>query len=156
MPYRPCVGVVLLNAKGLVFAGERVEMPGAWQMPQGGIDEGETPEEAAYRELEEETSVPPTAVQLLGRTSDWLRYDFPADHAGRAFKGKYRGQKQVWFAVRLTAGDDVIDLETAHPEFRAWAWKTPAEVLKLIVDFKRPVYTAALEELSPHLTAQGG
>jgi len=126
-------------------------MPGAWQMPQGGIDAGETPEVAALRELEEETSVPANAVEGLARTSDWLAYDFPVEAGRASFKGKFCGQTQLWFLFRLTGSDDVINLDTDHPEFSNWRWMTPTDTLDRIVAFKRPVYLAVLEEFAVYL-----
>ena len=143
LPYRPCVGVVLINAEGAVFAGERVGMQGAWQMPQGGIDEGETPRRAALRELAEETSVPEQAVELVAETPGWLRYDLPPEVQGKVWGGRFRGQEQKWFLFRLTGPDSAIDLATDHPEFGRWEWMEPRRLLSEIVAFKRPVYEPA-------------
>lgn len=140
LPYRPCVGVVLANAQGLVFTGERTDTPGAWQMPQGGIDRGETPEAAALRELEEETGVPAGLVTVEGETSDWIRYDLPDHLLGKVWKGKYRGQEQKWFLLRFRGTDTDIDIRRHHEEFSRWRWSTPDEVLAHIVPFKRAVY----------------
>ena len=112
LPYRPCVGVVLLNPAGLVFAGQRIDNPTpAWQMPQGGIDDGESPETAALRELGEETGLAPASVEILGRTPEWLTYDLPHEIVPRIWKGRYRGQKQKWFLLRYLGRDEQIDLE---------------------------------------------
>ena len=146
LPYRPCVGLFLTNTDGLIFTAERLDMPGAWQMPQGGIDGGETPEQAGIRELWEETSVAEHHITLLGQTRDWLTYDLPDHLIGKAFKGKYRGQKQHWLHCRLNAPDSVINLETDHPEFGRWKWSTPSEVISEIVDFKRDLYRQVLDQ----------
>lgn len=150
LPYRPCVGVALINRAGLVFVGRRKKEAGpehvddahAWQMPQGGIDEGEDPYEAALRELAEETNV--TSVSLLGATQDWLTYDLPADVIGIAWKGRYRGQKQKWFALRFEGDETEIDIATPagghKPEFDAWRWERMENLPGLIIPFKRPVY----------------
>ncbi len=153
LPYRPCVGVVLINADGAVFAGERAGMQGAWQMPQGGVDDGESPQEAALRELEEETSVPADAVELLAETPGWLRYDLPPEVLGKVWGGKYRGQEQKWFLVRLTGPDSAIDLDTDHPEFGRWQWMAPQALLAEIVAFKRPVYEQVFGIFAEHLSA---
>lgn len=142
--YRPGVGVMLLNPRGLVFVGRRVDTPEAWQMPQGGIDAGETPREAALRELVEEVGT--DRVELLAESRGWLSYDLPPAIAGRIWGGRYRGQTQKWFAFRFTGRDGDIDVHTAHPEFDAWRWVAPEELPRLIVPFKRPVYEAVLAE----------
>lgn len=149
LPYRPCAGIVLVNRDGLVFVGERIDMPGAWQMPQGGIDEGESHEEAALRELEEEIGVTANEARIAKATADWVYYDLPDHLLGKAWGGKYRGQKQRWFLVELLAGDDAINIETAHPEFSRWKWTDTASLLAEIVPFKRPVYEAVVAELLP-------
>jgi putative (di)nucleoside polyphosphate hydrolase len=142
LPYRPCVGVMLINPAGRVFVGQRRDTPDAWQMPQGGIDRGETPRVAALREMEEEIGT--AAAEIVAETQDWLRYDLPPDLLGRVWGGRYRGQKQKWVAARFTGTDADIDLATAHPEFDAWQWVEPAELVGLIVPFKRPVYEAVV------------
>lgn len=147
LPYRPCVGIMLLNRDGLVFTGERIDTPGAWQMPQGGVDEGESLEEAAIRELGEEIGVSADAVKLVARTKDWIPYDLPDHLIGKVWGGKYRGQKQHWFRADLLADDSAIDLETHHPEFARWKWSSPDELLDEIVPFKRHVYEQVLAEL---------
>ncbi len=153
LPYRRNVGIVLANPRGLVFAGQRLDNPGdAWQMPQGGIDEGEAPEAAALRELEEETGVSPDLVRIEARSRDWLTYDLPPDLVGRIWKGRYRGQRQMWYLMRFLGDDGAIDIRTAHPEFSAWRWMAPDELIGRIVPFKRDVYRAVFEEFAPHLS----
>lgn len=152
LPYRPCAGVVLVNADGHVFAGRRIDHDqGAWQMPQGGIDAGEDPREAALRELEEETGVSRALVEVEAETADWVRYDLPDELLGRIWKGKYRGQEQKWLLCRFKGRDEDIDVDTDHPEFSAWNWMSPAELLEQIVPFKRTVYEAVLREFEDRL-----
>jgi putative (di)nucleoside polyphosphate hydrolase len=149
LPYRPCVGLAVFNAQGKVFVGRRLGGPEhvdaghEWQMPQGGIDEGEDPYEAALRELYEETSI--RSIRKLGEVEGWLKYDIPGEIAGQAWKGKYRGQKQRWFALRFTGDESEIDIATpgggAHkPEFVEWRWEKLEITPALIVPFKRRVY----------------
>ncbi|MCG6882251.1 MAG: RNA pyrophosphohydrolase [Silicimonas sp.] len=140
LPYRPCVGVVLANTRGLVFTGERIDTPGAWQMPQGGIDDGEDARAAALRELYEETGVPSDLVVIEAEHPDWVLYDLPPHLLGKLWKGQYRGQTQKWFLLRFTGEDAVIDLKAKDEEFARWRWSTPDEVLRDIVPFKRQVY----------------
>lgn len=147
LPYRPCAGILLLNRHDQIFVGERLDRPGAWQMPQGGIDEGESPEVAALRELEEEIGVRADQVQLLAQTEDWVLYDLPEHLKGKMWGGKFAGQKQLWFKLRLLADDDAIDIETSHPEFGRWKWSDPQTVIDEIVDFKRDVYRTVLNQL---------
>jgi putative (di)nucleoside polyphosphate hydrolase len=151
LPYRPCVGVVLADATGRVFAGERIDTPGAWQMPQGGIDPGETPEMAGLRELEEETGVDRALVRVEAETADWVRYDLPPELLGRVWKGRYRGQEQKWLLLRFSGTDADIRIETAHPEFARWTWLRPEELLERIVPFKREVYRVVLDAFAGHL-----
>jgi len=157
LPYRPCVGVMLLNAEGMAFVGRRAERKGAsegegrwWQMPQGGMDQGETPEDAAKRELWEETGV--RSARFFAQTVDWLFYDLPRELVGIAWKGRYRGQKQKWFAARFQGPESEIDLGP-HPghkaEFDAWRWVPVADLPDLVVPFKRDVYAAVVEEFAP-------
>lgn len=141
LPYRPCAGVMLINKDGKVFVGQRLDNPGpARQMPQGGIDKGEDPETAAFRELEEETGVPAANVTLLAQTEDWIKYDLPEELIGKIWKGKYRGQKQKWFLMRLESDDDVITIDVDHPEFASWEWADIDDLVDLIVPFKKTVY----------------
>lgn len=152
LPYRPCVGVMLLRNDGLVFAGERIDTPGAWQMPQGGIDEGENPRDAALRELREETGISADLVAIEAETEDWVRYDLPGHLLGKVWKGRYRGQEQKWFLLRFSGRDDDIRIDTEHPEFSRWTWLDPRDVLDRIVPFKREVYAQVLMEFRDRLT----
>ena len=141
--------MMVLNRDGLVFVGRRIDTTmEAWQMPQGGIDQGEDTQQAALRELEEEIGT--RDVAILGRSDDWLYYDLPPELVGRVWGGKYRGQKQIWFAMRLIAGDDAIRLDTAHPEFNAWRWAALDELPGLAVPFKRPLYEQVVELFRPY------
>ncbi|MEM8654231.1 MAG: RNA pyrophosphohydrolase [Pseudomonadota bacterium] len=153
LPYRKNVGVMVINVDGLVWVGQRTDRyRDAWQMPQGGVDKGEDARDAALRELEEETSIPASAVELVAETADWLPYELPHDLIPKLWKGKYRGQKQKWFLLRFTGSDDVIDLDTADPEFSAWKWMAPADLPEAIVPFKRDVYVRVLAEFAPHMS----
>ena len=140
LPYRPCVGVVLANREGLIFTGERMDTPGAWQMPQGGIDEGETPQDAALRDMEEETGLPTKCVTVEAEHPEWVHYDLPDHLIGKVWKGRYRGQAQKWFLVRLQGPDSAIDIAKHHKEFARWRWSSADDVLRDIVPFKRGVY----------------
>lgn len=140
LPYRPCVGIMLLNAHGNVFVGQRRDRyVDAWQMPQGGIDEGEDPQAAALRELEEEIGTARAVV--ITQTDDWLTYDLPEELRGKVWKGRYRGQKQKWFVMRFAGREQDINLDTQHPEFRTWRWAPMVSLPELIVPFKRDIYT---------------
>lgn len=144
LPYRPCAGVVLINAEGLIFAGQRIDTQGAWQMPQGGIDEGEDPRQAALRELVEETGVSPDKVQVLAETPGWVYYDLPPELLGKVWKGRYGGQRQKWVLMRFLGQDADIRIDTDHPEFQEWRWMPAAALLENIVPFKRGVYEEVL------------
>lgn len=146
LPYRPCVGAMLVNAKGQVFVARRIDTPGEhWQMPQGGIDAGEEPAHAVLRELREETGI--EAAEIIAESENWQHYDLPDELIGVLWGGKYRGQRQKWFALRFVGVDGDIDLE-AHeePEFSAWKWVGIDEIVELIVPFKRPLYTDIVAE----------
>lgn len=147
LPYRPCVGVMLFDSRGHVFVGRRIDTPDAWQMPQGGIDEGETPEAAALRELEEEIGTAQATIEA--GTAGWLAYDLPEHLVGKLWGGRWRGQRQKWFACRFLGRDADIRLDTAHPEFDAWRWVPLDQLTSLIVPFKRAIYAAVVEELGP-------
>lgn len=148
LPYRPCVGIMLVNAEGLVFVAQRIDnrQSQAWQMPQGGVDPGEDLREAALRELAEETGLSAEKVAIIGRMEEAVRYDLPDELLGKLWGGRYRGQEQVWFLARLTGSEADIDLE-AHdpPEFHTWRWADPEELPDLIVPFKRRVYRAVVD-----------
>ncbi len=145
--YRPNVGIILCNKHNQVFWGKRVREH-SWQFPQGGIKQGETPEEAMYRELYEEIGLKPEHIKILGRTRDWLRYDVPSHWVRREWRGLYRGQKQIWFLLRLTGRDSDICLRTSrHPEFDAWRWADYWVPLENVIEFKKQVYHLALGEL---------
>jgi putative (di)nucleoside polyphosphate hydrolase len=166
LPYRPCVGIMLINPDGRVFVGRRRAEAGpehvadgyAWQMPQGGVDPGENPYAAAVRELYEETNV--RSASLLAEAPDWYCYDLPPVVAGRALKGRYRGQTQKWFAFRFTGRDQEIDIHRPgggrhRPEFDAWRWEDMTRLTELIIPFKRPVYEKVVAAFS-HLGAPSG
>ncbi len=158
LPYRPCVGIMLINRGGLVWTGRRLpKWAGGrsayiWQMPQGGIDEDETPREAAFRELAEETGV--TSAEIVGQFPRWLTYELPPELVGVALKGKYRGQRQRWFAMRFWGDDSEIDIRPRNggkAEFDRWLWRPVEELTEVIVPFKRLIYQAVVGEFA-HLT----
>jgi putative (di)nucleoside polyphosphate hydrolase len=156
LPYRPCAGVMLINREGRVFVGQRLDSKlEAWQMPQGGIDPGEDPLEAAYRELWEETGVSRDYVELVATAPDELTYDLPEELIGTVWKGRWRGQRQRWFLFRFSGEDSVVNIATAEPEFRAWRWVEPGELPELIVPFKRDLYRQLLGVFAEHLGAAG-
>ena len=149
--FRPNVGIILLNQKSQVFWGKRIRTH-SWQFPQGGIDRGENPEQAMFRELHEEVGLHPQHVQVLARTRDWLRYEVPDRFIRRDARGHYKGQKQIWFLLQLVGHDWDLNLRaTDHPEFDAWRWNEYWVPLDVVVEFKRGVYEMALTELSRYV-----
>jgi len=145
LPYRPGVGIMLLNALGEVFVAQRIDMPSdAWQMPQGGIDAGETPLQAAWREMGEEIGT--RHAELLAESRGWHRYDLPAELVPLVWQGRFRGQEQKWFAFRFAGTDAEIDIATGHAEFSAWRWSPVATLPDLIVPFKRQLYADLVAE----------
>jgi len=145
LPYRHGVGIMLLNCQGKVFVAQRIDMPSAaWQMPQGGIDKGESPLAAAWRELKEETGT--DKAEKIGESRDWYTYDLPADLAPRIWRGRFRGQTQKWFVFRFLGRDKDIDIATEKPEFTNWKWAEIAELPSLIVPFKHALYVQLVEE----------
>ena len=147
-PYRLGVGMVLFNEQGQVFVGRRKDAPDpAWQFPQGGIDEGEDPLAAVWREMAEEIGT--NKAQLLRESGDWLAYDLPEDIAAKCWGGKYRGQKQMWYAFRFVGKDTDIDLNTHNPEFSHWQWVDLASVVDLVVPFKHALYQQVVAEFLP-------
>lgn len=149
-PYRPCVGIFLLNNDGLVFAGRRIDSRAeAWQMPQGGIDAGESPLQACMREMREEIGT--NTAELINQHDDWLYYDIPLPLADRLWQGRYKGQKQKWMALRFTGDDSDINIATEEPEFCEWKWLSPHDLVDLAVPFKRDVYQNLLAAFAPYL-----
>lgn len=152
LPYRACVGVMVMNAAGEVFVGQRLDREyDAWQMPQGGVDPGEDPQAAALRELEEETGITRDLVEVEAQTEGWLPYDLPHDLVPKLWKGRYRGQEQKWFLLRFHGTDAQVNIATAEPEFAAWRWIAPQAMLAGIVPFKRDVYGRVLAEFEGYL-----
>ncbi|WP_300547674.1 RNA pyrophosphohydrolase [Roseovarius sp.] len=152
LPYRRCVGVMLANADGHVFVGQRIDNEtAAWQMPQGGVDPGEAPRDAALRELCEETGVPAGLVRIEGESGDWIPYDLPHEIVPRIWKGRYRGQEQKWFLLRFLGKDSDVNIVTDYPEFSEWRWLPPEDLVANIVPFKREVYARVLAEFGPLL-----
>lgn len=152
LPYRPCVGVMLVNQDGRIFVGQRNDRDqDAWQMPQGGIDKDEDPRDAALRELWEETGVTADLVTVDAETQGWVAYDLPHDVVPNIWKGRYKGQEQKWFLLRFNGTDDQVNIATEHPEFTQWKWIDPADVVASIVPFKRVVYEQVLAELGPKI-----
>jgi putative (di)nucleoside polyphosphate hydrolase len=149
--YRPNVGIILCNAKNEVFWGKRIKEH-SWQFPQGGIDRGESPEQAMYRELYEEVGLQPQHVRILGRTKNWLRYDVPSHWVRKEWRSTYKGQKQIWYLLRLVGRDCDVSLRASgHPEFDAWRWHEYWIPLESVIEFKREVYQLALTELEHYL-----
>lgn len=149
LPYRPCVGIMLVNSAGQAFVGKRIDTQEGdwWQMPQGGVDEGEDLLDAAIRELFEETGIAQHHVEIVARTQQELLYDLPEELLGKLWKGRYRGQRQHWFLARFGGSDADVRLDTHEPpEFNAWKWIEPALLPELIIPFKKPVYEAVLAE----------
>lgn len=156
LPYRPCAGVMLVNRRGQVFVGQRLDsVLEAWQMPQGGIDPGEAAIDAAIRELGEEAGIAPDKIELVAEAPDELTYDLPDDLIGKVWKGKWRGQRQRWFLFCFTGTDDDVNIQTAEPEFRAWRWIEPGELPDLIVPFKRELYRRLLVIFRDALSGKG-
>jgi putative (di)nucleoside polyphosphate hydrolase len=154
LPYRPCVGIMLFNRDGLVFVGRRIDQTvEAWQKPQGGIDRGESPEQAAMRELKEEVGTDKAVI--LREYPDWLCYDLPPHLLGVALHGRYRGQKQKWLAMRFTGDDKDIDVATPEPEFAQWKWLAVEALPRLIVPFKRDTYAKVIAEFRDLAFSQG-
>lgn len=149
--YRPNVGIILCNAKNEVFWGKRIREH-SWQFPQGGIDKGESPEQAMFRELYEEVGLQSHHVHILGRTKNWLRYEVPTHWIKREWRSSYKGQKQIWFLLRLVGRDCDVSLRASgHPEFDAWRWSEYWVPLESVIEFKRDVYRLALNELVTYL-----
>jgi putative (di)nucleoside polyphosphate hydrolase len=150
--YRLGAGVMLLNRDGKIFVGARIDNPeDAWQMPQGGIDEDEEPWPAALRELEEETGIAPALVEKLAEHPEQLRYDLPDEWRDKLWRGRWKGQTQHWFLARFLGSDADVNLETHHPEFRAWTWVEPTQLPELIVPFKRDLYRRLIGDFAPYL-----
>ena len=151
LPYRENVGIMLLNDQNMVFVGQRLDNhQDAWQMPQGGIDLGEHAEDAAFRELEEETGVVKSLAQIEAVSKDWITYDLPVELIPKLWKGRYRGQKQKWFLIRFGGSDKQINITTSHPEFAAWKWVAVSELEANIVKFKKAVYRQVVKEFKSH------
>ena len=155
LPYRPCVGIMLLNRDGRVFVGQRLDTTlEAWQMPQGGIDPDEDPKAAALRELEEETGIVSKKVEIIAEAPSELFYDLPPEMVGKVWNGKWRGQRQRWFLCRFLGDDDDIDLDASQPEFRTWRWSDPEDLVAMIVPFKKALYRDVIAAFQPHLTGK--
>lgn len=147
LPYRPCVGMMLVNMEGKVFVGQRLDNEvEAWQMPQGGIDRGEEPRDTALRELGEETGIASDLVNIIAKAREEMFYDLPDDLIGKVWGGKYRGQRQTWFLMRFLGTDTDVNIRTEHQEFRDWRWVMPEELPELIVPFKKKLYRDLVQE----------
>lgn len=152
LPYRPCVGVMLVNQDNNVFVGQRSDRyQDAWQMPQGGVEKGEEPRDAALRELWEETGVTADLVDIAAESDDWLAYDLPHEVVPNIWKGRYRGQRQKWFLIRFNGTDEQVDINTEHPEFTAWKWIAANQLVERIVPFKRDVYEKVIAGFQEYL-----
>jgi putative (di)nucleoside polyphosphate hydrolase len=151
LPYRENVGIMLINDQNMVFVGQRLDnYQDAWQMPQGGIDSGENAEDAAFRELEEETGIVKNLAQIEAVSKDWITYDLPTELISKLWKGRYRGQKQKWFLMRFCGSNKQVNIETSHQEFAAWKWVVVSELEKNIVEFKKAVYRQVIKEFKSH------
>jgi len=152
LPYRPAAGIMLLNRQSKVFVAQRLDSTlEAWQMPQGGLEPGEDAQAGALRELEEETGIASTHVEMIARSARELLYDLPDDLIGKLWRGRYRGQRQIWFLLRFLGTDADVNIATPHPEFRTWKWAEPSDLPDLIVPFKRTLYENVLREFGPFL-----
>lgn len=155
LPYRPCVGLMILNRENKIFAGQRIDNRAeAWQMPQGGVDEGETPRQAALRELEEEVGLVCGEIEIVAESADWIPYDLPAHLVPTLWGGRFRGQIQKWFLVRLITDDSAINIETEEPEFRAWQWLDAETLMEKIVPFKRATYRQVFAAFETYLQVE--
>lgn len=153
LPYRPCVGIMILNKKGEIFVAKRIDtMVEAWQMPQGGIDEGEDATETAFREMEEEIGT--RNADIISSHEGWLSYDLPDHLIGKVWKGKYRGQRMKWFLMQYLGQDSDINIDTDHPEFSEWKWISIDDLVQSIVEFKRPLYTQLVAHFGPTVKAR--
>lgn len=151
LPYRQNVGIMLTNDQNMVFVGQRLDNnQDAWQMPQGGVDPDENPEDAAFRELEEETGVAKDLAQIEAVSRDWITYDLPGELVPKLWKGRYRGQKQKWFLMRFYGSDEQVNIATSHPEFSAWKWVAITKLEENIVEFKKAVYRQVIKEFKSH------